>query len=421
MEILALGIDHQHAGVALREKLAFGPDELRELHSRLRAHLLEAIVVSTCNRTELYALVSDTIADCDAAAQALCENRGISATEFSAHVIQYRRQEAVRHLFRVAVGLESIVVGEHQIMGQLRAAAELAAETKSAGPIMTRLFHDALAVGKRARVESGIARNSVSIATAAVELAHRALATLEERTVLVIGAGRMSGIAARSLAAKRVGRMVVVSRQSARAEALAARVGGEWSSFSDLGVALAEADVVITATAARGSVIDTSLARDALATRPDRPLILIDVAVPRDVDPSVSQLAGCTVYNVDDLAALRQANLATRRLEGLKVEAMIAEGMAKFEAWYVGREFGPTIARLVARAEQIRQREMDRVLARMETLSDRDRNLVNAMTQAIVNKLLHDPIVRLKERGGRHDARLYNHAVRELFALREDY
>ena len=421
MEILALGVDHQHSDVALRERLAVPSAELPELYARLAAHLPEAVVLSTCNRTELYALVDRRAGGREAAIHLLSRERaGLPIAELAGVLGERWQEDAVRHLFRVAVGLESLIVGEPEILGQIRGAADAARRAGSAGPVLTRLFRDALAVGRRARVESGIARSAVSVATAAVELAQKAVCSLDRRTVLVGGAGKMSAIAARSLAARRAGRILVTSRRLARAEELAARVGGEAYSFDRLAEAVAESDVVITATAAPGPVFSESLVRRALAGRPERPLVLVDVAVPRDVEPSVSGLPSCTVYNIDDLAAVRQANLAARRLEGAKVEAIVEREVDKFAAWRAGREVAPTIAELVARAEQIRRAELDRALARMGPVAERERNAVDAMTQAIVNKILHDPIVRLKQRGGHHDASVYVHAVRELFGLRAE-
>lgn len=417
MQILALGVDHERAPIELRERLATPATELPTALGALREQIAEGVILSTCNRTELYALVGHRESGRRAGTRFLADLGGVPLHELSPLLGEHWREDGARHLFRVTAGLESMIVGEHQILGQVRAAAEAARAAGSVGPILGRLFDDALAVGKRARVESGIARSAVSVSTAAVELARRTLGTLAGSTILVVGAGEMGSLTARSMLEHGVSRVLVTSRTEARATEVAARVGGRALPFERLVDGLAESDIAISCSAAQGYVIGERDVRDALARRPERPLVLIDIAVPRDVEPSAGGIRGCTLHNVDDLRALREANLTRRRLEGAKVEALIERAVQDFLDWSVGRDVAPTIKDLVGQAEAIRLAEMERALARMGPLSARDRNAMNAMTTAIVNKILHRPIVRLKARGGHHDASVYVHAVRELFDL----
>jgi glutamyl-tRNA reductase len=376
-------------------------------------------VLSTCNRTELYALVGHERSGRRTTARCLADARGLPVEQFADALSEYWQEDAVRHLFRVAAGLESMIVGEPEILGQVRSAGESARLAGSSGPLLIRLFHDAVAVGKRARTESGIARNPVSVSTAAVELARRALDGLAGKTVLVIGAGKMGALAAQGLAEKGLAKLLIASRRAERAEALAERVGASSLPLERLGDGLAEADAVISSTAAPGFVVTERLVREVITRRVSRPLVLVDIAVPRDVEPSVADVPSCALRNVDDLVAVQQAGLAARRLEAPRVEALIEQEVEKYMDWWLGREVAPTIAELVSRAEQIRLVELERGLARLGPLSERERNAVNAMTSAIVNKLLHQPIVRLKQRGRQHDSSLYSHAVRELFGLGE--
>jgi glutamyl-tRNA reductase len=419
MRLLALGLDHHRADIGLRERLAISASELAEVLGALRGQLAESVVLSTCNRTELYALVGHERSGRWTTVRCLADVRGVPVEQFADALSEHWQEDAVRHLFRVAAGLESMIVGEPEILGQVRSAGESARQAGSSGPLLTRLFRDAVAVGKRARTESGIARNPVSVSTAAVELARRALGGLAGRSVLVIGAGRMGALAARGLAEKGLATLMVASRRASRAEALAERVGASALPLERLVDGLTAADAVISSTAAPGFVVTESLVREAVARREARPLVLVDIAVPRDVEPSVADIPSCLLRNVDDLVAVQQASLAARRLEAPRVEALIEQEVEKYMDWWLGREVAPTIAELVARAEQIRVAELERGLARLGPMSERERNAVNAMTSAIVNKLLHQPIVRLKQRGRHHDSSLYSHAVRELFGLGE--
>ncbi|MCC6179786.1 MAG: glutamyl-tRNA reductase [Chloroflexi bacterium] len=417
MLLLALRLDHQHADVRLRERLAVPASELPAALAVLREHVAEGAILSTCNRTELYAVVGHRDSGRRAVLHFLAEVSGAPVEEFGPALVEAWQEDAVRHLCRVAAGLESLVIGEHQILGQVRMAADAARAAGSAGPILGRLFSDALAFGKRARTESGIGQSAASVGTAGVDVARQALGQLDECTALVVGAGKMATLAARGLSARRCGRLLVTTRRYERAQVLAEQVGGEAVPFEQRSDAIARCDLVMSATSASGYVLDEAAVRAAIASRPERRLVLVDVAVPRDIEPSIADLPGCALYNIDDLVATQQANIAARRLEAEKVEATIGPAVERFMAWWAGRDVAPVIAELVARAEEIRAAETERVLTRLGPLSEREREAVNAMTTAIVGKLLHGPIIQLKRRGGRHDTSVYLHAVRELFGL----
>ncbi|MDP8921954.1 MAG: glutamyl-tRNA reductase, partial [Chloroflexota bacterium] len=420
MQLIALGLDYRQADLALRERLAIPASDLPAALARLREHAAEGALLATCNRTELY-LIADTAAAGHAAGlHCLADLASLPVDELAPLIVAYRQEEAVRHLCRVAAGLESMVLGEHEILGQVRAALEAAEAAGTAGVAMRRLFQQALAVGGRVRAETGIARQALSTSTVGVRLAERALGGLAGRTALVIGTGKMCVAAARALVDADVA-LLVVGRRSERAHALADALGGEGLGLDRLVDGLARADLVISATSAPDLVVRESDVRAALARRPARRLVLVDLAVPRDVDSTVGSLPSCTLYDVDDLAAAREAGLAARQLEAPKVEAAIEDAVARFATWWGGRAVAPVVAELVVHAERIRRAEVERVLGRLGPLTERERAVaeaaVEATTTALVGKLLHEPIVRLKRRGGQHDAAVYAHAVRELFAL----
>lgn len=418
--LLALGLSHQDAPVAVRECLAVTTERLPAALELLRGEVREGVVVSTCNRTEIYAVVGHRQTGRRSVDRFLAELSGMPLETISPYLHERWEEDAARHLFRVAAGLDSMIVGEPQVLGQVRDACEVAAAVRAAGPVLQRLFNQAIVAGKRARTETAIARNAVSLSYAAVEQAGRALGRLRGTTALLVGTGKMGELAALSLRDKGIERVLVANRTNDRAQALVERLGGEPWPFPHLGQALTLADVVISSTAAPGYVVTREMAGAAMAARTDRPLVLVDIAVPRDVEPAVGELPGVHLFNVDDLQAVCQANLEQRRAEAVRVEELVEAELGKFVAWWHAREVAPTIGALVQKAEQIRQQELDRLLPRMSGLSDRELNTVNALTVAIVNKLLHEPIVRLKEPGGEFDPRHYAHAVRELFNLPGD-
>lgn len=409
--VIALaGISHHTAPVEEREALAFSTGELRAALARLKQELGAAVILSTCNRTELYTVVG-AAEDACRLVPLLLRLRGARVDPSRFYVLT--GLEAVRHLYRVAAGLDSMVVGESQIQGQVRDAFSLATDADCVNGLLSRLFHTALAVGKRARRETSIGRWAASVGSAAVALARQVLMGLEGRTVLVVSAGATGKLAARALTEAGAARVLMTNRTYARAVEVARSLGGQPVPFSRLPEALAQADIVISATGAQGFVLGPQQVAPALAGRDGRPLVFIDLAVPRDVDPAVGELEGVHLYDIDDLQEVA-APQGTHLRDLRRAEAIVEEEVARFQEWWQSLDVVPVIAALRQRAEEIRQRELERTLRRLPDLSPEERQRIEAMTMAIVNKLLHRPIARLKDGA---DIALYREVLSDLFGL----
>jgi len=388
--LLAVGVSHRHAPLELRERLYLSDGHAREL-----AEELGAVVLSTCNRTEIYMAGGDP-------AHAQAELERYSGLELEGVLATWEGGEAVGHLFRVAAGLDSLVPGEAEILGQVRVAYEAALNAGVTGPVLNRLFEDALHTGKRVRTEAKLAEMPESVAASAVELAEEALGGLEGKRALLFGAGRMSELAARDLRVHGA-EVVVASRTLESAQELAERVGGRAAPFDAVAVELTDADLVVSATRCPYPILHA----EAVQAR-TKPLVLIDIAVPRDLDPEIGKLAGCTLFDIDELGG----GLVGREEDVREAERIVAEEAARFADWRRSRGAAPAIAALRRRAEEIRSEELARAGARLSELSPRERETVETLTSQIVNKLLHAPTVRAKETG--------SEPLRDLFALRED-
>lgn len=417
MQLIEIGLDHATADVTVRERLAVSSADLDRVLADLKQFAADAVVLSTCNRVELYLLVDDGAEGARRATEYLAVRSGLSADAVLAATTVRHGVDAVRHLCRVATGLESMIVGEPEIAGQVRAALRAADAAGSTSVLTRRLFDDALSVAGQVRAASGIARHAVSVGGAAVRLGERTLGGLDGKIGLIVGAGSVGRSAARVLAGSGVSRLLILSRRVVSAQATADEVGGEVVESGHLQEALALADLVVSATSAPHLVVRAEGVQAAIAERPDRPLVIVDVAVPRDVDPAVSEIAGCTLFDVDDLASAREASLAARRLAAADAEAQIERTVERFMAWWHGRTVSTVVADLVAHAERVRQAEVERNLARFGAATERERALVEATSAAIVKKLLHQPIVELKRRGAEDEARVWARALGELFAL----
>jgi glutamyl-tRNA reductase len=402
-ELSLVGISHHGASLEVRERVALDPDEAAELARELAGDEGEAVCLSTCNRTELY--VAGPGAE-ERAAGALNDVDGAL----------YRRgdDEAARHLFRVAAGLDSRVRGETEILGQVRAAYALG----TPGPLLDRLFREALRVGRKVRAQAPVGDPAASAASAAAVLAERVLGDLTDRQVLLIGAGEIGQATAGRLAARGAEVAFVANRGEERRGRVARRLEAEPLSLEEIPRALAEADVVVASTNSRSCLVSRDEVERALATRERRPLLLIDLAVPRDLDPEIGTLPYAFLYDVDDL----DEAVGTGTVEGAaaRAEAIVAEEAERFRAWQASRGVVPAIASLRARAEEIRLGELQRAGRRLADLSPEERRAVEAMTVQIVNKLLHDPTVRLKEAAAGADGAAYADAVRHLFGLDPD-
>jgi glutamyl-tRNA reductase len=412
MNITLIGISHKTAPVEVREHFAFAPEELPGVLARLGDGHAGAALLSTCNRTEVYLASTRAVGDPRPVVALLSEVKGEAAIE-GAPFFALTGREAARHLFRVAAGVESMVVGESEILGQVRGAFTAATAAGTHTPALSRLFHTAIRVGRRVRTQTAIGRRSVSVSSTAVSLARTTLGDLAQKTVLVVGAGEAGKLTAGNLAGSGVGRILVTSRSAERTADLAAALGGEPVAFAARAEAIANADIVISSTAAQEFVIDREMIAGAMQARQSRPLLLIDIAVPRDIDPAVREVPGVHAYDIDELQAVAEENMQLRRNEVVQAEAIIEEEVGKFGDWLRSLEVVPTVSSLRERADAVRLAEVERTLAKME-LSAADRKRVDAMTQAIVKKLLHEPITRLKEPG---EGERYVEAARALFGL----
>jgi len=403
MKLILVGLSHHSAPVEIREKVALDLDAAAALARRLAGDEGEAVCLSTCNRTEVY-----VSGEADAAA-ALAELAGRDLDD-----VLYRLtgEAAALHLFRVAAGLDSLVPGEGEILGQVRAAYEAGA----AGSLLDRVFRQALHVGKRVRTETAIGESPASVSSAAAALAQQVFGDLTGRHVLLVGAGKIGELAAQALSSRGAEIALVASRTVERAEDVARRFGGEPLGLDRIEAELARADVVVASTSAPGFVVTREQVERALSARRGRPLFLIDIAVPRDVDPAVNELDGCYLYDIDDLEAVVAETLSGRRREAGRAEALVAEEVAGFRAWQASLDVVPAIQSLRARAEEIRAAELAKLEGR---LSEDERRTVESVTAQLVNKLLHLPTVRLKQSAAAADGGATVDVVRYLFGLEE--
>jgi glutamyl-tRNA reductase len=419
MRLVLVGTSYQRAPVELRELLAYDADLRRQALERLSGEGSEAVVLSTCNRTEVYAVHERPAQAEERIYGELSGLSGLSQSELAPALYSVTDEAAAVHLFRVAAGLDSMVPGEAQILGQVREAYEAAREAGTTGSTLHRLFRQALRVGKRVRTETAIGENPASVSSAAAELAERVFEGLEGRKILLIGAGKTADLTAANLISRGVGEIVVANRSPERAEALARRFGGRAAGLDALEEELAHADVVVASTGSQGLVLSGEQVARAMRERRGRPVFFIDIAVPRDLDPAINELDGCYLYDIDDLERVVAESVAGRREEAVRAEAIVSEEADSFRAWQLSLDVVPAIASLRARAESIRREELDRVEGRLASLSPSQRRAVEALTSQIVAKLLHQPTVRMKEAAAAADGVLYAEAVRHLFGLEE--
>jgi glutamyl-tRNA reductase len=391
-----VGVSHHRTAVEVRERVAYDRDGAAELARRLAGHDGEAVVLSTCNRTEVYAVAAD--------AERPFRDAGVETAVYRLH-----GEGAALHLFRVAAGLDSMVPGEGEILGQVRNAFESGAP----GPLLDRVFRQALHVGKKVRTQTAIAESPASVSSAAAALAQQVFGDLAGRRILVVGAGKIGEQAARSLLVRGAEISVVANRTLDRAQELAAELGAEAVGIDRLTEELARADVVVASTSAPGYLLSAG----DIPPRRGRPLFLIDLAVPRDLDPAIHELEDCFLYDIDDLQAVVAETLAGRRQESDRAEELVAAEAERFRAWQASLDVVPAIQSLRARAEEIRAAELARLGQR---LSDAERAAVESATAQIVNKLLHLPIVRMKEAAVTADGVIYAETVRHLFGLEEE-
>jgi glutamyl-tRNA reductase len=424
MQILQVGLSHQTTPVEIREQLALPeaamPAALESLcpnNGCGPGYAREGAILSTCNRLEIYAVVG-CVDDGQRDIQAYLARVSNTPSEVFVPHLQLRAdQAAVDHLCQVASGLDSLVLGESQIQGQVAEAHRLALAHGAAGPVINHVFRTALRAGKRARTETAINEYATSISHVAVELASQIFDDLGQKRALLIGAGEMAELAAKNLVDNGVGGLLVVNRSQGRAAVLAKQFGGEALGWERLTQALLQADIVITSTAAPHAILRPETVSAAMRMRRNRPLFLIDIAVPRDIDPAVGDLNNVFLYDIDDLEQVAEANLAQRRREIPRVQNIINEEVTEFWAWFRARDVVPTIVDLRKHVDFIREMELEWAMRKLEHLSDEERDVVLAFSQRLVNKILHQPTVRLKQRADDCEAYRYTDAIRDLFGI----
>jgi glutamyl-tRNA reductase len=408
MKLTLAGVSHHRAPIELRERVALDLDACRELAERVGG---EAVVLSTCNRTELYVAREDDAEEL--AVDTLAQLAGDRAPDLAAALYRLRDEAAALHLFRVAAGLDSLVPGEGEILGQVRTAFEAG----SAGPILDRLFRQALHTGRRVRIETAIGESPASVPSAAAALAQQVFGELDRRRVVLIGAGKMSEATARNLVSRGAEIAVVANRTAAHGEELARKLRAAPVALEAVGAELEQADIVVSATSAPELVLTRDAVATALRGRKGRSLLLVDLAVPRDLDPRINELEGCFLYDVDDLEAVVAETLSGRRGEAARAERLVAVEAERFRDWQASLDIVPTIASLRALVEEIRDSELARAGGK---LSERERKHVESVTSQILAKLLHLPTIRMKEAAAAADGVVYADVVRHLFGLGEE-
>lgn len=423
-DILLIGLNHKTAPVEIRECLALTTTMLRSAlthfdsthHKGHLAGVREGVILSTCNRLEVYTLVDDPVTAAQAIVEFLGRSTETSPADFFRHLYFYKNKAAVKHLFNVAVGLDSLVIGEPQILGQITTAYEAALAQGAARTVMSALFRAAIHTGKRARTETAIGVNPASVSSVAANLAESLLGDLASRQVLLIGAGEMGMVAVKSLTQRGAKYITVVNRTYDKAAQLAQEWGGRAINFQRLPEAMKMADIIITSTGAPHIILNQEHLQSAMAQRPDQSMFIIDIAVPRDVATDVKAIPNVHLYDIDDLQQQVEDNVRERVLEIPQVEQIVAEELAQFLRWLSSLDVVSTITDLRHQMETLRQKELTRLFNRLD-LDERTEQLVATMTHRLVNKILHQPMMGLKEKAANGDSAAYVSMVRHLFAL----
>ena len=422
MQVLLVGVSHRTTPVELRERLDFSTRGVDRALTALSgsASYDEAAIVSTCNRVELYVGCKE-VDDARAGIERfISEFHGVPSNELAPHLYAKVGQDAVRHLFRVAAGLDSLVVGEPQVLGQVKEAYNVASQLGCTGTVLNKLFHSAFAAGKRVRTETGLSEGAVSVSYAAVSLARKIFGNLKGRTVLVLGAGEMGKLTAIHMQAQGIARLIIMSRTSAHAAALAQTIGGDAMPWESLPAALAAADILITATGASTPIVSRETVAQTMKARRRRPLFIIDIAVPRDVDAGAGDLEEVFLYNIDDLQAVVQENLSKRSTEAAQAEPIVTDEVGRFVAWLNSRGAVPTVVALRQRFESIRQSELRRLEPKLAGLGPDARAKVDEVTRLIIEKLLINPTEQLKSLSDAATVAAYSDALNRLFDLSGD-
>lgn len=421
-EILIVGINHKTAPVELREKLSFSESQLTLSLAFCKANteIQECVILTTCNRTEIYAVGEEQELLLKRIMQLLAEIKGIDTEALRPNLYSYTQTKAVEHLFTVTAGLDSMILGETQILGQVKEAYAKGKGAGTVGNVFHALFRQAVTAAKRVQTETGINQNAASVSYAAVELAKKIFGRLDNRTVLVLGAGKMSELTLRHLYDQGVKKVIVVNRTKERADKLAHSFGGVADYYENRRDCLTQADIVISSTGAPHFVLEKEEMGIVMRARRGKPIFLIDIAVPRDIDPKVNELDNVYLYDIDDLQAVVAANLKDRQHEAAKARLIIAEEISQFQAWVKTKEVVPLIAALRNKAETIRQTELEVSLRKLPNLNDKEKKHVENLTRAIVNRILKEPVLRIKEFALKNKSEVYVASLCQLFDLTEE-
>ncbi|MEV4421702.1 glutamyl-tRNA reductase [Patulibacter sp. NPDC049589] len=418
-ELLVLGLSHKTAPVAVRERLSVTDAQIDRMLSEFARseHVHEAAVLSTCNRTEVYLVVGDVLQAESELLSVVARSSRIRPTELASLVYTPRNCDAARHLYRVASGLDSMILGEYEVQGQVKRAYETALSAGTTGPMLNRLFKAALRTGKRVRSETTLSERRTSVASVAVDLAAAQVGRLSDKNVMIIGAGETAELTAQAFATQGVQTLFVSNRHADRARSLADRFGGRVGTLTDLPEQLVEADVVISSTGSPHPVLGPTELALVMEQRPERPLVLIDIAVPRDIDPECAGLPGVALYDIDDLQGVVARNLEGRRGEAAMAEDVVEEEIHKFARWMGQMEITPTIVDLRARAAEIVEGVLAENVGRWESASEADLQRMERAARTVVQRLLHEPTLRLKDARDRDDAHGHVEVLRDLFGL----
>ena len=413
MSLLLIGLNHMTAPLEVRERFALSSEQGESMLGHLIPYLHNAVVLATCNRTEIYTNVQNTEVAVEHLYRFLGQWTGLTETQLASYLYTKTRWSTVRHLFRVTAGLDSMILGEEQILGQVRTAVKQAEQRQAIDRVLGAVFQHAQRAGRHVRVKTAISRNAVSVSSVAVKLAKETFGSLDALRVLVISAGEAGRLASRSLVSQGVRDIQVTNRNYQHAQHLAEQMGGQALPFTHLTDALACSDLVVSATGAPEHVITGPQLAEVMDRREGRQLLLVDIAVPRDIDPAAGDIPGVSLYNLDDVQAYAQRNLDLRSQEVAQAEIIIEGEVQKFQRWWRAQEVMPTITELLATAEDIRRSEMRKTLRHIP-LSEEEQARIDAMSKAIVKKLLHAPLTYLKEQGSGADSA---EALRAVFGL----
>ncbi|WP_106768523.1 glutamyl-tRNA reductase [Paenibacillus faecalis] len=419
MHIVVVGLNYRTAPVEVRERFTFAEKDLPEALKQLKStkSVLEGVIVATCNRTEIYVVV-DRLHMCGYFIRSFMEQWfDIKREEFTQHLYIYEDEQAIEHLFRVTCSLDSMVIGETQILGQVRSAFLKSQEEKATGTWFNMLFKQAVTLGKRVHSETSIGESAVSVSYAAVELGKRIFGTFKDKKVLILGAGKMSELTVKHLYSNGAAEVIVANRTRARAEELARKFRGTPCDISEAMERLHEADIVISSTGADDYVLNPAQVKESMKKRPSRPLFMIDIAVPRDIDPEVGEVSNVFLYDIDDLEGIVESNMEMRRTEAAKIESMIEEEMDAFHQWLKTLGVRPVIRALQDKSNSIHEETLESLFNKLPELDDRQRKVIRRLTKSIVNQMMHDPINRIKEMsGGKHGGEALDYFT-QIFAL----